>query len=100
MFECAANGSESMTISWTKNGEPILYSHFYISDGTKRSFLEVSKATVDASGTYQCIATNADNETIVSEPAELLSKTAKMMHNNYVIMHFLMYSSTINEHTS
>ena len=99
VFECSANGSESLIINWTRNDEPILDSHFYISNGT-RSVLEVSKAIIDDSGMYQCVATNADNETIVSEPAELLSKTAEMIHNNYVIMHFLMYSSTINGHTS
>ena len=100
VFECAANGSESLMINWTRNDKPIKDTLFYVSNGTRRSVLEVSKATVDDSGIYQCIATNADNKTIVSEPAELLSKTAKMIHNNYVIMHFLMYSSTINEHTS
>ena len=99
MFECAANGSESLTISWTRNNKPILGSHFYISNVTRRSVLEVSKATVDASGIYQCIATNADNETIVSEPAELLSKTVNNK-NVFVYTSICLYSSTINEHTS
>ena len=75
MFECAANGSESMVISWTRNNKPNLDLHFYVSNGTRRSVFEINKATVDDSGIYQCIATNADNETIVSKPAELLSKT-------------------------
>ena len=96
MFECAANGSESLMIKWTRNDEPIKDSY----SNCTRSFLKVSKATVDASGIYQCVATNADNETIVSEPAELLSKTTKMIHNNYIIICFLMYSSTIHGHTS
>ena len=74
MFECAANGSESLMINWTRNDQPILFSHFYKSNGTGRSILEVNKATVDDSGIYQCIATNANDETIVSETAELLSK--------------------------
>ena len=47
VFECAANGSESMMISWTRNDEPI---HFYKSNGTGGSILEVNKATVDYSG--------------------------------------------------
>ena len=77
MFECAANGSESLMINWTRNDKPINDTHFYLSNGTRRSVLEVNKATVDDGGIYQCIATNVDNETIVSEPAELLSKTRK-----------------------
>ena len=81
MFECATNGSESLMIHWTRNDEPILDSHYFILNGTRRSVLKVSKATVDDSGIYQCIATNAGNEIIVSEPAELLSKTSKMVHS-------------------
>ena len=75
VFECAANGSESMVISWTRNNKPILDSQFIILNSTGRSVLEINKATVDDSGIYRCIATNADNETILSKPAELLSKT-------------------------
>ena len=74
VFECAANGSESLMINWTRNDEPILDLHYFILNGTMRSVLEVNKATVDDSGIYQCIAINVDNE-IVSKPAELLSKT-------------------------
>ena len=74
MIECAANGSESMVINWIRNDKDILNSHLHISNGARRSILTVNKATVDDSGVYQCIATNADNETVVSEPAELLSK--------------------------
>ena len=81
MFECAANGSESLMIKWSRNDEPITDLHFYILNGTRRSVLEVSKATEDASGIYQCIATNAGNETIVSELAEVLSKMSKMVHS-------------------
>ena len=75
MFQCAANGSELLMINWTSNDEPILFSHFYKSNGTGRSILEVNEATVNDSGIYQCIATNANDEILVSEPAELLSKT-------------------------
>ena len=81
VFECAAIGSESLMINWTKNDKFTLDSHFYLSNSTRRSVLKVNKATVGDSGIFQCIATNADNETIVSEPAELLSKTSKMVHS-------------------
>ena len=103
MFECAANGSESLMISWIRNDETthILDSHFYISNDTRKSVLEVNNATVDDSGIYKCIATNADNETVVSEPAELLSKTVnKVVHNIIATISLHVYSSTINEYTS
>ena len=97
MFECAANGSESLTISWTRNDVPI---HFYKSNGTGRSILEVYKATVDDSGAYKCIATNADDETIVSEPAELLSKTVNRNGNlcNYVFIYVCTVLPSMNTH--
>ena len=75
MFECAANGSESLKISWIRNNELISNSksNKIQNDGAK-SVLKVKKATVDNSGIYWCIATNADNEEVSSKPAELLSK--------------------------
>ena len=89
VFECAANGSESLMISWTRNDEPTLDPHFYVSNGA-RSVLEVRKATVDDSGIYQCVATNADNETIVSEPAELLSKTVNKVVYNIIANYYFL----------
>ena len=77
VFECAATGSKSLIIKWTRNDKLISNSHFYISTSARRSVLKVNKATVDDSGIYQCIATTANNETIVSKLAELLSKTLK-----------------------
>ena len=78
MFECAANGSESLTISWIRNNNLIsnLKSNRIQNDGNK-SVLEIKEAKVDDSGIYQCIATNADNEEISSKPAELLSKISR-----------------------
>ena len=75
MFECAANGSELLTISWIRNNKLVSKSksNKIQNDGMK-SVLEVNKATVDNSGFYTCIATNADNEEVSSKPAELLSK--------------------------
>ena len=100
MFECAANGSESLMINWTRNDEHILFLHFYKSNGTGRSILEVYNATVDDSGIYHCIATNANDETIVSEPAELLSKAVNRNDIYYVFIPLHIYSPTINEYTS
>ena len=79
VFECIAKGSESLTISWIRNNEQILTSQsnmlsINITRNVKRSVLKVKKATVDDSGVYQCVATNADNETVLSKEAELLSK--------------------------
>ena len=75
VFECAANGSESLMITWTKNNELIQNSYLNeITYSEKKSILKIKKATVDNSGVYWCIATNADNEVVISNPAELLSK--------------------------
>ena len=79
MFECVANGSESLTISWTRNdGYNISKSHFKISNKTtndgRRSILKVKRARIADSGFYRCMATNAANEIVSSKQAELLSK--------------------------
>ena len=107
VFECAANGSESLMISWARNNEHILNSYTNkTQNGIKRSGIKIKKATVNDSGIYRCIAINADNEEVSSKPAELLSKIRVCVH---VIKHkavsicvciSLSYSSTINEYTS
>ena len=75
VFECAANGSESLTISWIRNNKLVSNSKSNkIQNDVTKSVLKVKKATVGDSGIYQCIATNADNEEVSSKPAELLSK--------------------------
>ena len=75
VFECAANGSDTLMITWIKNDELIQNSSLYeITHSWKKSILKIKKATVDSSGVYLCIATNADNEVVISKPAELLSK--------------------------
>ena len=75
MFECTANGSESLTISWIGNNKLISNSKSNkIQNNGAKSALKIKKATVDNSGIYWCIATNADNEEVSSKPAELLSK--------------------------
>ena len=79
MFECAANGSESLTINWIRNdGHDISKSRFKISskitNGRRRSILTIKKSRTADSGFYWCIATNADNKILSSKQAELLSK--------------------------
>ena len=91
VFECAANGSESLMINWTRNDKLISNSHFYISTSARRSVLKVNKATVDDSGIYQCIATTANNKTIVSKPAELLSKTVSRNGSYIANMYLYLY---------
>ena len=90
MFECAANGSESLTISWIKNNKLISNSKSNkIQNDETKSVLKVNKVTVENSGIYQCIATNADNETVFSKPAELLSKTT-CLAVTCIAMYFLI----------
>ena len=77
MFECVANGSESLTISWTRNVETssCLKISNEITNGGRRSILKVKKSRITDSGLYiWCIATNADNQVASSKSAELLSK--------------------------
>ena len=82
MFECAANGSESLMISWITNNKLISNSKSNkIQNNENESVLRIKKATVDNSGIYQCIVTNADNVKVFSKPAELLSK----IHNTVII---------------
>ena len=40
-----------------------------------KSVLRIRRAAIDDSGIYQCSATNANDEIVLSNPAELLSKT-------------------------
>ena len=76
VFECAANGSESLMINWTRNNMYISKLHSYIiTNYDKRSIFRIKKATIDDSGIYQCSATNTNDEIVFSNPAELLSKT-------------------------
>lgn len=76
MFDCFANGSDSLTISWEKDGKSYTSG---VSQVTKHSngmssSLTLNKATVAVSGKYRCRATNNDGKSATSEEAELLSK--------------------------
>ena len=90
VFECAANGSESLTIKWVRNNGQIPEGRFQISnttrDGGITSVLKVSKSTVGDSGFYWCIATNADYEKKSSQLAELLSKIGSIYFVHYSIL--------------
>ena len=99
VFECAANGSESLMISWIRNDELISNSksNKIQNDGNK-SVLRIQKATVNNSGIYQCVATNAVNEEVFSKPAELLSKMHDVMKESLsltCVCTSSSYSSTI-----
>ena len=101
VFECAANGSESLTISWTRNDELVQNKKpNKITNDMMSSVLKVNRATVDVSGIYQCIANNSDNEITLSKPAELLSKctVAKMVHNVFLISLYMSVLPSMNTH--
>ena len=104
VFECAANGSESLNISWIRNNELISNSKSNkIQHDGNTSILKIKETTIDNSGIYQCIATNADNEEVFSKLAELLSKIHYIMKEllaSTCDCNSLSHSSTINEHTS
>ena len=100
VFECVANGSESLTINWTKNVETKsrLKVSNKITNSGRRSILKVKKSRIADSGFYQCIATNADNKVVSSKAAELLSKIMSTIYNSFSTS--LSHSSTINKNTS
>ena len=83
VFECVANGSESMTINWTRNVETKsrLKVSNEITNSGRRSILKVKKSTIADSGFYWCIATNADKKVVSSKSAELLSKIKSTTYN-------------------
>jgi len=70
-FECSANGSDSLHISWIKNSKS--YTEGNITTRHHSSKLTINNATVADSGEYQCNATNADGNSTKSYKAELIS---------------------------
>ena len=71
VFECFANGSDSVNITWLKNGASLSRGNIMASDhGSK---LAINRARVSDSGKYQCRATNADGDSTTSNEAELIS---------------------------
>ena len=72
-FECFANGSVTLTITWEKDRR-------YYSSGVTQtlsngvgSSLTLNRATVANSGKYRCRATNVDGVSAISNEAELIS---------------------------
>ena len=74
-FECFANGSDSLTITWEKDrrsytlGVTKVTAH---NNGISSS-LTLNRATVADSGKYRCRATNVDGGSTTSNEGELLS---------------------------
>ncbi|VDM78326.1 unnamed protein product [Strongylus vulgaris] len=54
-FECLSTGSPSPTVSWFKNGEAIIASHYFVIEPTRLRILGLVKAD---QGIYQCIVDN------------------------------------------
>ena len=74
-FECSAYGSNTITIKWQKDGRSLGNKNVKVhkvNNGTT-SNLTLDRAIVKDSGKYQCKATNADNNSILSLEAELIS---------------------------
>ena len=75
IFKCLVIGSDTITIKWQKDGGSLSNRNVKtqkISNGTT-SNLTLDRATVKDSGKYRCKATNADDDSIVSVEAELIS---------------------------
>ena len=70
---CFANGSDLLNIRWEKDGvsysSGVTQTH---SNGVSSS-LTLNRATIADSGKYRCRATNADENTAISNEAELIS---------------------------
>ena len=75
-FECFANESDSLTITWEKNRRSYNLSGTQVtthSNGVSSS-LTLNKVTVADSGMYRCNVTDADGDSSISNEAELMSK--------------------------
>ncbi|VDM81934.1 unnamed protein product [Strongylus vulgaris] len=74
-FECLSTGSPSPTVSWFKNGEAIIASHYFVIEPTRLRILGLVKAD---QGIYQCIV---DNEAGSDQAAaQLLVDNAGSLH--------------------
>ena len=74
IFECFANGTDSLTITWEKDRRSYTSGVTQVtrySNGVSSS-LTLNRATVADSGKYRCRATNVDGANSTSYEAELL----------------------------
>ena len=80
-FECFVTGSDSISIKWQKDGTLLSNRNVktHKTNNGTTSNLTLDRATVKDSGKYRCKATNADEDSITSVEAELIS--------NYLIKH-------------
>ena len=75
-FECFANGSDSLTITWEKDRRSYTLGVTQVTTHSNgmNSSLTLNRATVADSGKYRCRSTNTDGDSAISDEAELLSK--------------------------
>ena len=75
VFECLVIGSDTITIKWQKDGRSLSNRNVktYKTNNRTASNLTLDRATVKDSGKYQCKATNADKNSILTLEAELIS---------------------------
>ena len=80
-FECFVTGSDAISIKWQKDGRSLSNRNVktHKTNNETSSNLTLDRAIMKDSGKYRCKATNADDESIVSVEAELIS--------NYLVKH-------------
>jgi len=75
-FECFANGSDSLTITWEKDRRSYTLGVTQVTTHNNgvSSSLTLNRATVADSGKYRCNTTDANGDSSISNEAELISK--------------------------
>jgi len=95
-FECFANGSDSLTITWEKDrtsytsGVTQVTTYITTQRNGVSSSLTLNGARITDSGNYRCKATNVDLISGTSEEAKLLSKLCY-----YVYLIYYFFCSTV-----
>ena len=87
VFECFADGSDLIDITWLKNSAP--FKRGNLKTNGHGSKLTINRTREADSGKYQCRATNADGDSTISDEAELISNVylsdRLLMYNIYLI---------------